>query len=407
MRICDLTHAYTETSGGIRTYIDAKRDYIDRETDWEHTLIIPWSEDRVERNGRLTTVYIKGPLIRGAEPYRLLLNVRKVEAALREASPHVIELTSLYTCPWMAFRYRWAAGRRGAPCAVSAYYFTDLPTAYVEPAATRLAGPRIGRLAKAASAQYVRSIFDRADLALTATEDHAGTLRRAGVTTQIRTVHLGVDTDLFHPRLRSEDVRAQFGAGPDELLLAYAGRLDSEKHISVLVDAIELLPDELGARLVMMGEGPHRGALQRRADDIASRVGEPRMFILPYVKGKQEVAALLASADIYVTAGPHETFALSVVEGQAAGLPVVGVRAGALVDRVPDGLGRLGPVGDARAMARNIADVAAHRGEMGPAGRAHVVEHLAWSSTFSTILSAYESIAPFAIEPPPSLQIAA
>ena len=49
-----------------------------------------------------------------------------------------------------------------------------------------------------------------------------------------------------------------------------------------------------------------------------------------------------------------ETFGVSIVEAQASGLPVVGVEAGAMVDRVTDEIGRLGPVDDSDAMAANI-----------------------------------------------------
>lgn len=407
MRICDLTHAYTDTSGGIRTYIDAKRRHILNLTDWEHTLVIPSSEDRVEHEGRLTTIHIKGPLIPGAEPYRLLFRADKVLAALEEVDPHLIELTSQYTCPWMAYWYRRRAARQGRRCAISGFYLTDLPSAYVEPAAARLAGDRAGRIAKTGASHYVRNMLNRADLVMTTTDDLADSLRAMGVDRPVKTAHLGVDTEMFRPDRRSDQARARFGAGPDDLILVYAGRLDSEKDVLTLADAFERLPDEHGARLVLMGEGSRREVLTQRAAAIEAREGEPRLFVLPYVDQKEELAELLASSDIYVTAGPHETFALSVVEAQAAGLPVVGVAAGALRDRVPERLGRLGPVGDADAMARNITHVAHRRHEMGQAAREHVVKHLSWESTFSAIFSAYQSVAPVTAPTVPSLPIAA
>ena len=64
-----------------------------------------------------------------------------------------------------------------------------------------------------------------------------------------------------------------------------------------------------------------------------------------------------SSADIYVSGMADEIFAVSIVEAQASGLPVVGVAAGAMIDRVTQAVGRLGPVGNADAMARNIVDV--------------------------------------------------
>ena len=70
-----------------------------------------------------------------------------------------------------------------------------------------------------------------------------------------------------------------------------------------------------------------------------------------YVKGRAELARWLASADVYVSAMADETFGVSIIEAQASGLPVVGVAAGAMIDRVTDATGRLGPVGDAERMA--------------------------------------------------------
>jgi len=53
----------------------------------------------------------------------------------------------------------------------------------------------------------------------------------------------------------------------------------------------------------------------------------------------------------------NETFGISVIEAQASGLPVVGVAGGAMVDRVTPDIGRIGPVDDAEAMARNLTEL--------------------------------------------------
>ena len=385
MRICDLTHAYTECSGGIRTYIDAKRRAILDRPGWEHVLIIPGERDAVERDGRLTTVRIAGPVIPGAAPYRLLLRMDKVKAALRDARPDLVELTSLYTCPWASFGYRKEAAAEGHACAVAAFYLTDLPTAYVEPVATRLGGEAVGRWAKAQAARYVRAVYERCDLAFTSYPEHVEYLLGLGIETPVWNVPLGVDLDFFHPRRRSAAVRTRFGVAEGDLLMAYAGRLDSEKYVHTLVDALERLPASLNARLVMAGEGPYRADLEARARQNG------RLVVLPY-QPKDALADLLASADLYLTAGPHETFGLSVVEAQAAGLPVVGVRAGALVERVPEGTGLLGPVGDAEAMATNIQAAFVQRDEMGAAARAYVAANLSWEATFERVFRAYETV---------------
>jgi alpha-1,6-mannosyltransferase len=72
---------------------------------------------------------------------------------------------------------------------------------------------------------------------------------------------------------------------------------------------------------------------------------------------RSQLARWLASADIYVSGMADETFGVSIIEAQASGLPVVGVAAGAMIDRVTDRIGRLGPVADSAAMAANILAV--------------------------------------------------
>ena len=106
-----------------------------------------------------------------------------------------------------------------------------------------------------------------------------------------------------------------------------------------------------------------------------------------YIRDRGELARWLASADIYVTAFAQETFGVSIVEAQAVGLPVVGVAGGALLDRVSEETGRLGPVNDAAAMARNIVEVwGGDRAAMGEAARERALQ-FSWDRTFETLFS--------------------
>ena len=80
-----------------------------------------------------------------------------------------------------------------------------------------------------------------------------------------------------------------------------------------------------------------------------------------------------------------ETFGVSIVEAQASGLPVVGVAAGAMVDRVTDAIGRLGPVDDADAMARNILAVLnSDLGRMGEIAQAEARQY-SWDRSMEAL----------------------
>jgi len=393
---CDVTLCYTSTSGGVRTYLDEKRKFLLEQTDHAHLLVIPGDEDSVERDDRAITARIASPFVPGHEPYRMFWRPDKIKQRLLEFRPDAVELGSFYVCPWAAFRYRSIRQAEGFHPPIGAYFHTDAPEVYVgAPLRSALAetlgewsstllqlGVRIANVAEAGAASYMRTVFERCDLRLAASPQQAQRLQEYGVS-HVDVVPLGVDPQRFHPRHRSSEVRSRFQAGQDDVVLIYAGRFDEEKHVFTLLEAFRNLPESLPAKLIFVGDGSLREPLEAEAGR------QPNVLVFPYESDPDAYARLLASADIYVTAGPHETFGLSVVEAQASGIPVVGVEAGALVERVPPDAGYLAPVDDVRAMARHIELAAAHRRQLGEKSRSHVEQHYSWATTFRRLLPLY------------------
>lgn len=99
-----------------------------------------------------------------------------------------------------------------------------------------------------------------------------------------------------------------------------------------------LLPGSSSARLsdVMAGDGPYR----RRLERLARRL--PITF-LGFLHRRLDVARLLASADVVVAPGPHETFGLAALEALACGTPVVASRSSTLADLVEPSCGAVVP----------------------------------------------------------------
>ncbi len=399
MRICDLTMAYSETSGGIRTYLEQKRRVLLEQTEHEHVLVVPGEANRIRREGRATTHEIKSPPT-GYGSYRLLWRPDEIARVLDEVRPDVVELGTFFVSPWPALHERDRRRARGERCAVVGYFHTDLADAYVQSPVDELVanwvegvsegiaglGEKLAELLGAGAERYFGHLFGRCDAMLAASETQRARLEAYGID-DAHVVPMGVDLDRFHPERRSNEVRARYGADGSTCLLVYAGRLDREKRVQTVVEAFELLEQRgLPVRLVMAGDGPAR---ERLAEHAAGRSG---LHVPGYVGDPEELAVLLASGDVYVTAGPHETFGLSVIEAQAAGLPVVGVSSGALVDRVVEGTGHLGPVDDAEAMAENVQRAWEQRAELGAAARRHVETHFAWEASIGRLLEVYQRV---------------
>ena len=224
---------------------------------------------------------------------------------------------------------------------------------------------------------YCGLLYRRFDAMFALSENGgAGKLRSLGIDS-VDVVPLGVEVGEFGPSRRDPRLREKLGVADGEPLLVYVGRLDGEKKPDLVAEAFRRLPKSLGAKLVLIGEGPLKAEIAALRDD--------RIIMPGYMTSRPELARWLASADIYVSGMADETFGVSIVEAQASGLPVVGVAAGAMIDRVTDSVGRLGPVGDAAAMAANILAVwNGDRAAMAEHARAHALQ-FSWDSSMEAL----------------------
>jgi alpha-1,6-mannosyltransferase len=375
---CDLTHAFTPTSGGIRTYIEQKRRYAAEHTEWRSMLVVPGREDRVIRDGESVTYEIAGPRVPGSG-YRFIFNLSRVLDALRAERPQVVELGSYYHMPAPALKYR-----RESANTLGAYYHTDYPTTYVF-RALRKAGDRIARKGRSIATRHCRSLHRRMDFTLTGNDDLTRKLTELGVP-RVETLPLGVDPVRFSPARRSDSLRThEFGAATRDVVALYAGRMESEKRFEILLDAIRQTPERAPIRWVLLGDGP----LKDDARELARR--DRRVVVLPYESDRDRLAGLMASADMYVTAATNETFGLAVVEAQACGLAVAGVRAGAMVDRVPPTAGVLADPDDPQALAAAITGLATSGllRDLGKQARSIVERTLSWDQTFGRLFEIY------------------
>ncbi|HEY9831609.1 MAG TPA: glycosyltransferase family 1 protein [Stenomitos sp.] len=147
----------------------------------------------------------------------------------------------------------------------------------------------------------------------------------------------GVDTETFHPSLVSQEMRSRLAGcqgqshlsqgHPEGPILLYVGRLSAEKEIERIKPVLEAIPN---ARLALVGDGPHRSALEKHF------AGTPTHFV-GYLTGK-ELGAAFASSDAFVFPSRTETLGLVLLEAMAAGCPVVAARSGGIPDIVTDGV---------------------------------------------------------------------
>jgi glycosyltransferase involved in cell wall biosynthesis len=160
-----------------------------------------------------------------------------------------------------------------------------------------------------------------------------------------------VDTNEFHPRFASDEMRGWLSNGHAESpLFLYVGRLSPEKGIEALRQVLEAIP---GSRLAIVGGGPSETALR-------IHFAGSNTFFAGYLTGRK-LAEAMASATALVLPSKTETLGLVLMEAMAAGSVVIGANAGGIPDIVrhevngflfdPDGDGDL-----AKVAARAVQD---------------------------------------------------
>lgn len=196
---------------------------------------------------------------------------------------------------------------------------------------------------------YLRRFHNKGDLCLVPTAELARELSATGIR-RMEIVARGVDTALFHPRRRSPGLREAWGAGADTLVATVVGRVAPEKNLGLALRAFEAIrarrPD---ARLVIVGDGPARAALQAAHPDA----------IFAGMRSGEDLASHYASADLFLFPSLTETFGNVTTEALASGLPVVGFDYAAASECVRDGEnGQLAEVGDEQAFIAAACRVA-------------------------------------------------
>ncbi|KAI0512197.1 hypothetical protein KFK09_012835 [Dendrobium nobile] len=174
----------------------------------------------------------------------------------------------------------------------------------------------------------IRFLHRAADLTLVPSTAIGKDLEAEHVTTanRIRLWNKGVDSDCFHPRFRSHEMRVRLSGGePEKPLLIHIGRLGAEKNLDFLKKVMDRLP---GARISFIGDGPYRGELEKMFK------GMPAVFT-GMLQG-EELSHAYASGDVFVMPSESETLGQVVLESMSSGIPVVAARAGGITDIIPD-----------------------------------------------------------------------
>lgn len=175
---------------------------------------------------------------------------------------------------------------------------------------------------------------------------------------------------------------------PGGVRAAIVASLTPVKRHDLLLEAWASMPSPVraGARLHVIGDGPLREALAKRAGDLGI-AGE-----VVFEGAVTDVAARLAEVDLSVLCSDREGLSNAILEAMAAGLPVVATDVGGNAELVGPDTGVLVPAGDAPGLSAALATLLGdgdRRQRLGARARERVAAEFAWDSAMAALTGWY------------------
>jgi phosphatidylinositol alpha 1,6-mannosyltransferase len=170
--------------------------------------------------------------------------------------------------------------------------------------------------------RWISKIHQNSDMTLAPSQWSCRELEANGVS-NVRLWKRGVNLENFQPARRDESLRRDLSRDGQKTIVGYVGRLANEKRIEDLL----ILDSQPDIQLVIVGIGPAEAKLKKTL---------PNALFVGYQSGL-ELARYVASFDLFVHTGKHETFCQSIQEALASGVPVIGPNSGGPVDLIDHG----------------------------------------------------------------------
>ncbi|GHF55360.1 glycosyltransferase involved in cell wall biosynthesis [Deinococcus metalli] len=186
--------------------------------------------------------------------------------------------------------------------------------------------PRVGR---AIIRPHIGAFARRVQAVLAPGQAMVDMLREYGYAGRVEVFPNPVDLAAFRD-VSGAAIRAEYHLPADAPLVVALGRLAPEKNLETLLHAYDVArASRPELRLLVIGDGPSRAALQQAAPEGVTFTGP-----LPYAR----IPAALSAADVFLTASTSEVLPMSMIEALAAGVPLVAARSPAALDLIREGV---------------------------------------------------------------------
>lgn len=301
-----------------------------------------------------------------------------IEKAIKDFGADVVHTHSHFTIPYVALK---VAKKLGVPSVATNHFVPENVFYHFHPP------EKLETFIKKIGWKHLHKVLELADVVTTPTKTAAGLLTGSGFKKPVQAISNGIDLKTFFPGQDGKYLNDKY-ALPNKPRILFVGRLDPEKNVDYVIEAMPAILKEVDAEFLIAGRGAVAKDLQKLAEKLNVNDNVKFVGFVP----DEDLPKLYNVVDLFVMPGTAELQSLVTMEAMATKLPVVAVDAMALPELVHDGEnGYLFADHDIKTLAEKITAILKDKelaGKMGEAGfkiiQAHDVEKVmdAWEAVY-------------------------
>ena len=328
MRIALFAETYLPNVSGVVTHVHALRVGLER---MGHQVLVVCGDNsyggHVLKDGVL---YCPGFVSQKFYGYTLSTpwSIERSQY-IKDFAPDIIHLHTEFGIG--LFGMQWAK-RHNVPLVYTLHTMYDDYVYYIAP-------PPFVPAARSLSHRFIARYAKAADAITGPSQKCQEYIDALGLTRDVRIIPNPVELDKFSPgaidAAQVAEIRSRYGLGEDCRYAIFVGRLGREKSADDLINMwAQAVGPEDGLKLLIIGDGPVREDLLQQAADL----GVTDRVLLPGKVMHDDIPAWLALGSLYITASLSDTNSISMLEGMAAGLPVLQKTDPLNADQVQEGI---------------------------------------------------------------------
>ncbi len=212
-------------------------------------------------------------------------------------------------------------------------------------------GTFIYKIVKKILWNYFLNLFNKIDVITVPSLYARKILKNSGIKKPVKVISNGLELKEFKKTTPEDETLSKYKIDSKKIILLSASRLDKEKRVDLLINAICKIKDRAYFHLIITGRGKEKEKLKK----ITMDKGLSGLVTFTDFITKIDLRNLYHASDIFLTASEVELQGLSIMEAMACGLPVIGAKSMAIPELVKDGInGYLFEPGNEKDAAKKI-----------------------------------------------------